>query len=490
MRPVLLLIPFAILIAPSFSRAERFLVADPSPLLGVVAAHVDSDARSGGGRVDLWRDYLSRPHPDVATMRAYFEEAAAEFGVPVALLEAIGRTESNWTQVGPSIDLGWGVMHLVDSDRERTLAEAAELLGLSAARLKDDARQNIRGAAALLKRYAQENGDRFALADWFEAAARFSALGDEALEAGQARRYFGVLRDGSVSHTLWGETIRLAPHPDLAIPPAPEPLRSEDYPGAVAFLTPCNFTEGRNHALDTWVNHWIGVGTYAGAISWFHNCDAQVSAHFVIRNADGEITQVVRVADTAWHCGAYGYPYNNSRSIGVEHEATVDDPDQWSSEPMLQASTTMANYFCNEYGIPMQRALPGIRGHNEMPGTATQCPGNLPWDHWMEYLWSPVAVDDSSSGFAAAPVAWPNPMGPRTRIAFALDRPGPVELAIFDTSGRRVRELRMTSALDAGAHEILWDGRDDSGCGLPSGVYFYRIAATGASMAGRLVLLR
>ena len=101
-------------------------------------------------------------------------------------------------------------------------------------------------------------------------------------------------------------------------------------------MTPCNFTTNRIHSIDTWVNHWIGYGTYLGAISRFHDCTQEVSAQFVIKN-NGEITQVVLVANTAWHCGVEGQPYNNSRSIGVEHEATVANPSMWYSEAMLNA---------------------------------------------------------------------------------------------------------------------------------------------------------
>ncbi len=475
------------LLAPEEVPAERFLVGDHREVVETVAGRVDPAEHSCGADIALWQDYLSRPHPDLATLRDFFEEAASEFDVPVELLMAIGRVENNWTQIGPSIDQGWGIMHLVDNGYERTLPDAAQLLAMEAQILKDDARQNIRGAAALLAGYAGNDRAEFELADWFDAAARFSALGDGELEAMQARRYFEVLRSGSTSTTLWGERLALEAHPELEFPAAPEPGRSWDYPPAIPNYTPCNHADGRNHVIDTWVNHWIGVGTYAGAIAWFHNCDAQVSAHFVIRNWDGEITQVVHLADTAWHCGAYGYPYNNSRSIGVEHEATVDDPDQWNSQPMLEASTLMAHVLCTEYDIPLLRALPGIQGHNDMPGTATQCPGNLPWDTWMAYLLSPVSVDTP----VAAPrlAAWPNPFNPRTKIAFSLADGGRVELAIFDAAGRCVRVLHTCTVLGAGEHEIVWDGRDDAGRPLPSGVYLCKIAAPGLTATTKLIML-
>ncbi len=475
-------------LSPLDLMAERFFAAEHKESIEAVAGHLNPAEHACGAHVDAWRDYLSRPHPDLATLSDYFAAAAQEFGVPAELLMAIGRVENNWTQIGPSIDQGWGIMHLVDNSYEATLVAAAALLDLDAQTLKDSPRENIRGAAALLAEYACEERAGFDLAHWFDAAAHFSALGDADLEDMQARRYFEVLREGSTSTTLWGETLTLAAHPELQIPGQRSGERSFDYPPAGAYYTPCNHADGRNHVVDTWVNHWIGVGTYAGAIAWFHNCDAQVSAHFVIRSWDGYITQIVRIADTAWHCGAIGYPYNNSRSIGVEHEATVDDPDQWNSQPMLEASTLMAHVLCGEYGIPLQRSMPGIQGHNDMPGTATQCPGNLPWDIWMSYLLSPVSVDAPAA--VAKLAAWPNPFNPRTRIVFELERRGAAKLAIYDSAGRHVRELYPGTVLDAGEHEIVWDGRDDAGRTLPSGVYLCKIAAATGTATTKLIMLK
>lgn len=474
---------------PALAQADSFRFMDPGPLLELAAERIDPHEHNHGQDVDLWRDYLARPHPDLATTRGYFAAAAREFGVPQALLEAIGQVESNWAQLGPSIDRGWGIMHLVDNHYANTLVEAARLLGLEPQTLKDEAEENIRGAAALLADFGRESGAGESMASWFDAAARLSGLGDEALRGMQAHRYFSVLREGSRSPTLWGETLILPAHPQLTVPAQPSRRRSQDYPPAIEYLTPCNHQDGRNHVIDTWVNHWIGVGTYAGAISWFHNCDAMVSAHFVIRCVDGEITQIVRTADTAWHCGAYGYPYNNSRSIGVEHEATLSNPENWQSEPMLQASTLMANYFCGIHDIPMMRALPGIQGHNDMPGTATQCPGNLPWDYWLEHLNSPAGSDVVPEVAALTVAVFPNPFNPRCDIRFTVPA-GEVSLEIFDPAGRRLRGLLHGEDLGAGDHTRTWDGRDEGGRKLPSGVYLARVMAGKESASARLLLLR
>lgn len=345
---------------------------------------------------ELWEYYLNRPHPNVNRINTYFEDAAIEFGVPAELLKVIGQIENNWTQIGPSIDRGWGIMHLVDNSYCNTLDEAATLLKVSKDVLKDDARQNIRGAAALLASYYNNTGkDKTEIENWFEAAKIFSGLINERLRTKQAIRYFNTLKKGITSRTVWNETITIDARQDLYVPEISirKSTQAVDYPPAddeiISLCSgPDNFGLGRNSAINTWVNHWIGVGTAAGALSWFNTCPCDrspecrgSSAHFIIAN-NGDIDQTVAVANTAYHAGATGYN-NNGPSIGVEHEATLANPGLWNSVPMLTASTAMACYFIGIYNIPATRSLPGIREHNEMPGTNTQCAGSIPWTTWM-----------------------------------------------------------------------------------------------------------
>jgi len=371
------------------TRNGVFVQRDLSRYIGFVNSQANSSTHEKNAG-QLWLKYFNSPHPNVATLEKYFKKASREFGVPAELLMAIGQVENNWTQVGPSIDQGWGIMHLVDNNYCSTLNEAAAILKLDPQILKDDAKQNIRGAAALIKKYAGDKKHK-KLEDWFDAVKKFSGLSSYDLNEQQAERYFQVLKDGVEARTVWDETITLTAHPDINIDNKitykSKELRSSDYSPAVSSFITCNYSSRNGQDIDTWVHHYIGVGTYAGAISWFHNCSAQASAHFVIRSSDGQITQCVAVADKAWHCGASGYPLNNSRSIGVEHEATASNPGLWNDVDMLQASATMVCYFADLYSIPATfHSSPGICSHQEMPGTSTDCPGAMPWSTWISYF--------------------------------------------------------------------------------------------------------
>jgi flagellar hook assembly protein FlgD len=83
----------------------------------------------------------------------------------------------------------------------------------------------------------------------------------------------------------------------------------------------------------------------------------------------------------------------------------------------------------------------------------------------------------------------PNPFNPETNIEFALPKPEQVRLRIFDVYGREVRFL-FTMWLQAGLHAVKWDGRDDDGVAVGSGVYFYRLQAGSFTETKKLVLMR
>ena len=83
----------------------------------------------------------------------------------------------------------------------------------------------------------------------------------------------------------------------------------------------------------------------------------------------------------------------------------------------------------------------------------------------------------------------PNPFNPTTTIPFNLDAHQKVELTVFDAGGRRVATL-VNVELDAGPHAVEWDGTDDLGRAVVSGVYFYRLTAGGVEQTKKMMLLK
>jgi len=83
-----------------------------------------------------------------------------------------------------------------------------------------------------------------------------------------------------------------------------------------------------------------------------------------------------------------------------------------------------------------------------------------------------------------------DPSQASTRLRFGLSQRTQVSLAIYDITGRRVRTLLNSTAMDAGEHEIAWDGRADSGTRVANGLYFFRIELPGQVVSRRAVLFR
>jgi hypothetical protein len=84
---------------------------------------------------------------------------------------------------------------------------------------------------------------------------------------------------------------------------------------------------------------------------------------------------------------------------------------------------------------------------------------------------------------------YPNPFNATTTISFSIARDGQASLSIFDLLGRRVKVLQ-SGQVSAGQHSFIWDGRDESGHGVTSGLYFYKLDTTEGALTRKMVLLK
>ena len=85
--------------------------------------------------------------------------------------------------------------------------------------------------------------------------------------------------------------------------------------------------------------------------------------------------------------------------------------------------------------------------------------------------------------------AYPNPFNASTTISFTLNQPGIVSLAVYNLTGQKVRELAEGN-YSAGSHTAVWDGRDDSGNAVSSGVYLARMESDGVSKVVRMAMVK
>ncbi len=104
----------------------------------------------------------------------------------------------------------------------------------------------------------------------------------------------------------------------------------------------------------------------------------------------------------------------------------------------------------------------------------------------------PGAVSDVPAGIVnryALHNASPNPFNPATVISFDLPRASRVKLTIHDLAGRLVRTLVQENR-EAGSHQVVWEGRNNNGGQVSSGVYLYRIEAGTFTEARQMVLVK
>ena len=138
---------------------------------------------------------------------------------------------------------------------------------------------------------------------------------------------------------------------------------------------------------------------------------------------------------------------------------------------------------------------PGPDGPNWQLGADSPClPANSPCNVL-------VGAFAQGCGMSAVPVAElagplrllgnrPNPFNPATLIAFALDRPATIDLLVYDLAGRLVKTLATREHLEAGRHELRWDGRDGRGRPLAAGTFVYRLVSGPHEATGAAVLLK
>ncbi|MFI6345605.1 N-acetylmuramoyl-L-alanine amidase [Streptomyces sp. NPDC050560] len=154
-----------------------------------------------------------------------------------------------------------------------------------------------------------------------------------------------------------------------------------DYPGAEsAPASTSNYTASNrptSYPIDYVVIH-VTQETYADTLALFKDPAHAAAAHYVVRSNDGHIAQCVREHDVAWHAGNWDY---NTRSIGIEHEGWIDQPEYFT-DVMYEQSARLTAAVCAKYGIPIDRNH--ILGHSEVPGADHTDPGEY-WD-WARYI--------------------------------------------------------------------------------------------------------
>ncbi|MFG2635701.1 N-acetylmuramoyl-L-alanine amidase [Streptomyces sp. NPDC048362] len=354
-----------------------------------------------------------------------FEQAAAEYGVPLPVLLAVAYHESAWdAHAGEhSTSGGYGPMHLTDVTARmlatgdagavgradlaklasapslHTLRAAARLTGLPAGRLRADEAANIRAGAALLASYAKGTvgGTPKDPGKWYAAVARYSGSSEQRAARAFADRVFATIEKGAHETTRDGQHINLPPSPGVR--PATSQLSvlrlrttatadGTECPATIdcAFL-PAAVANGQvsnrpanGIRIDSIVIHDT-ESSYDAAINTFQKPGGG-SAHYVIRSSDGAVTQMVPTKDISFQAGNYS---TNLHSIGIEHEGYAAAGGTWYTEAEYETSAELVRYLADRFGIPLDRQH--ILGHDNVPGPNSATVSGMHWDPGPSWDW-------------------------------------------------------------------------------------------------------
>jgi N-acetyl-anhydromuramyl-L-alanine amidase AmpD len=173
-------------------------------------------------------------------------------------------------------------------------------------------------------------------------------------------------------------------------PPPGSSRSTPDYPSALWVTSP-NYNSRGTTAISAITIHTT-EGSYAGSISWFQDTASNVSAHYILRSSDGQVTQMVLEANRAWHVGT-----ENSYTIGIEHEGYVAQTG-WYTTNMYQSSAALVRNICTRRTIDPRTCYSGpsstginvlssaykIKGHQHYPNQTHTDPG-INWN-WVTYF--------------------------------------------------------------------------------------------------------
>ncbi len=466
-----------------------------------------------------------------------FDAAGSEFNVPPDILKGIAFAETRWehlqwakedTTSCTGLPRVYGIMALRnDSFFGRSLLEGAALIAEDPETVRRDILQNMRAAAAYLKKMYTHNplpdgSVPGSIESWQTAIALYCGIPQPELAAQHAYEVLARLQRG---YDDFG--IQLDPRPiDMDMVRA----NAEKVYREAAAQQGLRKTAGQpDYPLAHWVpaypGHWYTSGNrkdfvvihdmegyYLSVISYFQQAGTQASVHYDVNGLQdspgdapaGDITQQVEEQYWAWHAVCL-----NRYSFGIEHEGFVSNPAWWTPE-MYLASGKLVRYLCEKWGIPMDRDH--IIGHNEYlnsawvswaigqgyPSEFAACnshtdPG-INWD-WS-FLMQLVTEDSTAPRVTSTPPAGRIQVFDPIIVTFdqRLER-APAEQSFhivpgvtgsfswtdkfrtlqFTPSSPLVFDTEYTVTIDTGAHNYFGVGLDVNGDGTGGDVYSFTV---------------
>lgn len=196
-----------------------------------------------------------------------------------------------------------------------------------------------------------------------------------------------------------------------------------------------------------------------------------------LTDSDGDMVYsgTLEIKEPAWNGFVYRYAFISKSDGGT-----------WQFEP---AGYGNFNYRTRFIGQDAARSFPAN-------------PWNMPLDTWTN---AEVKTDQETDPYTSYTAIgeektlptkyalnqnYPNPFNPTTTISFTLPEASHVTLTVYDVLGQKVRTLIDNELATAGTHFQKWDGKDDFGHQVASGIYFYKLKADHFSAIKKMVMMK
>jgi hypothetical protein len=131
----------------------------------------------------------------------------------------------------------------------------------------------------------------------------------------------------------------------------------------------------------------------------------------------------------------------------------------------------------------------GTLGQSTPIGIGATFDAELQAGFWAR-VWIPTGIEETPAAYRTLLFQnYPNPFNPLTTVEYSLANAGRVEIAVFDVGGRRIATL-VDAQKAPGRYRAIWDGKNESGRQVASGIYFCRMRADSKTIINKMILLR
>ena len=211
-----------------------------------------------------------------------------------------------------------------------------------------------------------------------------------------------------------------------------------------------------------WVDAPLEVGK-----TWKDSCpeypgsnDSEKLIHYVFA--------VLSKGDIA--CPAGTFPAHCVLQTVIYPDGQIDNQAFWYNDHCGMVMCTMSDQTSHRIFELRKAIIPGL--------------GEFPDIHFDN------PVDGGGMSGLSGLKASPNPLNPMTTISFDLGSRSMVNLRVYDVSGKLVRTLVGGEIMGPGERAIQWNGEDDRGSKVASGIYFYKLQAGGEELSNSITLIR